>query len=140
VASEKKAPVTLSYLFSYDTIVSCLELVVFLFLIIRTMLHSGGCVEWMCSSPTKIVQPTSTSVEAGVGAWSLFLVFCFSLARQIPTEKRSSPEMSLRSCNPPVESGYFYQRTKTGCGLRQTGTESGFVVINGQEAYHLKRR
>jgi len=60
VTSEKKAPVMLSYLFSYDTIVACLELVVLLFLTIRTMSHSGVFAEWMCSSQTKIVQPTST--------------------------------------------------------------------------------
>ena len=58
MTSEKKAPVTLSYLFSYDTIVACLELVVLLFLTIRTMLHSAVFAEWMCSSQTKIVLPT----------------------------------------------------------------------------------
>jgi hypothetical protein len=73
-----------------------------------------------------------------VGAWSLFLVFRFSLARQIPTGKRSSPEMSLRSCNPPVESDYFYQRAKTDCGLFQIWIEYGVAVINEHEIYRLK--
>jgi len=31
----------------------------------------------------------------GVGAWSLFLVFCFSLVRQMPAEKRSFPRIAL---------------------------------------------
>jgi len=67
VILEKKAPVTLSYLFSYDTIVACLELVVLLFLAIRTMLHSGVFVEWMCASQAKIVQPTLTWLLSKAG-------------------------------------------------------------------------
>ena len=65
--SEKKAPVMLSYLFSYDTIVSCLGLLVLLFLTTRTMSHSAVFVEWMCSSQTKIVQPTSTCLLSKAG-------------------------------------------------------------------------
>ncbi len=73
------------------------------------------------------------------GAWSLFLVFRFCLARQIPTEKRSFPEMSLRSCNPPVESDYFYQRAKTDCALSQIWIEcGGLAVINEHERYRFK--
>ena len=73
------------------------------------------------------------------GVWSLLLVFYFFLARQMPAEKRSSPEMSLRSCNPPVESDYFYQRAKRDCGLSQTWIEGGgLAVINGHETYRLK--
>ena len=76
--------------------------------------------------------------EHGTGAWSLFLAFRVSLARQITAKKRSSPEMSLRSCNPPVESGHFYQRVKTDCGLSKMWIEHGLAVINGQETYRLK--